>query len=245
MRKHYAIKDHQNSALAFVNESGAIVESYEYDAWGETKVFDSAGTQIAQSALGNRYLFQGREYDSATGLYYFRARWYDPETGRWLSKDPIGISGGLNLYEFCGNNPANSIDPTGLVDLNLSGESEADEYQGQLGYFDVAVHGNEEGKFADASGNVISVAEVYSQMIASGYEPGTPINLISCNAGKDGGDAQNLANAANATVKAATGTVTLPYKSHYLINPKTGKPITNPRKQKTKGKWIKKKPCKK
>jgi len=61
----------------------------------------------------NRYLFQGREYSFATGLYNFRARWYEPELGRWLSNDPIGISGGLNLYEFCGNNPVNYVDPWG------------------------------------------------------------------------------------------------------------------------------------
>jgi RHS repeat-associated protein len=82
-----------------------------------TTIFDSNGAEIAnhQSAIGNRHLWQDREYDSATGLYYFRARWYSPETGRWLSKDPIGISGGFNLYDFCGNDPVNFVDPTGLV----------------------------------------------------------------------------------------------------------------------------------
>lgn len=68
---------------------------------------------ITESACGNRFLFQGREYDYDTALYYFRNRWYEPETGRWLSPDPIGISGGLNLYSFCGNDPVNFIDPTG------------------------------------------------------------------------------------------------------------------------------------
>jgi len=58
-------------------------------------------------------LFQGREYSAATGLYNFRARWYDPVTGRWLSKDPIGLEGGLNLYVFCGNDPVNRRDPEG------------------------------------------------------------------------------------------------------------------------------------
>jgi len=48
-----------------------------------------------------RYRFQGRECSAATGLANFRMRWYDAETGRWLSKDPIGLSGGLNLYAFC------------------------------------------------------------------------------------------------------------------------------------------------
>ncbi len=65
------------------------------------------------SALGNRYLWQGREYSWSTGLYSFRARWYDPLTGRWLSPDPIGINGGLNLYVAFNNNPVNNRDPDG------------------------------------------------------------------------------------------------------------------------------------
>jgi RHS repeat-associated protein len=60
-------------------------------------------------------LWQGREYSYKTGLYYFRARWYDPVMGRWLSNDPIGISGGLNQYVFCANNPVNFRDPLGLI----------------------------------------------------------------------------------------------------------------------------------
>jgi RHS repeat-associated protein len=110
---YYAIKDHQNTVLAMVDEAGAVVESYEYDAYGNTTVLDASGTELSESAIGNRYMFQGREYDSSTGLYYFRARWYDSDSGRWLSKDPIGIEGGLNLYEFCGSNPVNNVDPEG------------------------------------------------------------------------------------------------------------------------------------
>ena len=118
---YYAVTDLQNTVLALVDSSGTVVESYEYDAWENVlSVKDGNGVPQASSLgtptsqIGNRYLFQGREYDSATGLYYFRARWYNPKTGRWLSKDPIGISGGLNLYVFCGNNPVNRIDPYGL-----------------------------------------------------------------------------------------------------------------------------------
>lgn len=102
--------------LALADENGNIVESYEYDAWGNVlSIKDGSGTVLSQSEIGNRYLWQGREYDSETGLYYFRARWYNPETGRWLSKDPIGIAGGLNLYVFCENNPVNFVDPMGLA----------------------------------------------------------------------------------------------------------------------------------
>ncbi|MCF7838814.1 MAG: RHS repeat-associated core domain-containing protein, partial [Candidatus Marinimicrobia bacterium] len=95
-------------------ESGTIVESYMYDAWGNLLgVYDSADQPLTSSTIGNRYLFHGREYSFATGLYNFRARWYDPTTGRWLSKDPIGISGGLNQYVAFGNNPVMFVDPFG------------------------------------------------------------------------------------------------------------------------------------
>lgn len=112
---YYAIKDHLNSIYAFMNESGSVVESYEYDAWGRMLgIYGADGTELTQSAIGSRYLWQGREYDSATGLYYFRARWYDPVAGRFVLKDPLGISGGLNQYVFCVNNPVMLCDPSGL-----------------------------------------------------------------------------------------------------------------------------------
>ena len=115
---YYAIKDHQNTVIALVDDSGSVAESYEYSAYGEIlDVKDGSGNSIAnqQSAIGNRYIFQGREIDWTTRLHYFRARWYNPETGRWLSKDPIGIHGGLNQYVFCGNNPVMFVDPMGLL----------------------------------------------------------------------------------------------------------------------------------
>ena len=100
--------------IALVDSTGTVVESYEYDAYGGTKVFDASEVELAESAIGNRYCFQGREINWSSKLYYFRARWYDPGSGRWLSKDPIGISGGLNQYVFVENDPVNSIDPSGL-----------------------------------------------------------------------------------------------------------------------------------
>jgi len=111
---YYYIKDHLGTVAAIADGSGNIVESYRYDAWGRVSVFDTAGQPLTESAVGNRFLFQGREYSWSTGLYYFRARWYDPITGRWLSNDPIGIGGGLNQYVFAGNNSVNVIDPLGL-----------------------------------------------------------------------------------------------------------------------------------
>jgi RHS repeat-associated protein len=111
---YYYLKDLSNTVLALANSSGSIVESYVYDAYGNVTIKNGSGTVIPTSAYGNRFLFQGREYDYTTQLYHFRARWYDSETGRWLSNDPIGISGGLNLYAFCSNDPVNFVDPMGL-----------------------------------------------------------------------------------------------------------------------------------
>jgi len=112
--RYYYLTDHLGSVLALTDGNGAIVESYRYDAWGRVLgVYDASGSQIDESAVGNRILWQGREYSWKTGLYYFRSRWYDPVTGRWLSNDPIGISGGLNQYVFCADNPVNFTDPYG------------------------------------------------------------------------------------------------------------------------------------
>ncbi len=87
-----------------------------YDAWGN--VLDESVSIPALATI--RYRFQGREWSAATGLVNFRMRWYDSETGRWLSKDPIGLGGGMNLYAFCGNDAVNNIDPWGLAVWNKS-----------------------------------------------------------------------------------------------------------------------------
>ncbi|MDZ4197926.1 MAG: RHS repeat-associated core domain-containing protein [Kiritimatiellia bacterium] len=119
-----ALTDHLGTVHAFVDENGDTVEFYKYDAWGNILgVYDSNGDPLTSdlglptSALGNRFLFQGREYSFSTGLYNFRARWYDPLTGRWLSNDPIGIGGGLNQYVAFGNNPVMFVDPWGNAPL--------------------------------------------------------------------------------------------------------------------------------
>ena len=114
----YAVKDHLGSVQALVDSSGDIAASYTYDAWGNVLSATINNSLLTINSL--RYLWQGREYSAATGLYQFRARWYAPELGRWLSPDPIGLEGGLNLYEFCRNAPVNFRDPYGedIADYN-------------------------------------------------------------------------------------------------------------------------------
>jgi RHS repeat-associated protein len=114
-KTYFALTDHLRSVHALADDTGTIVESYRFDAWGRVLgVYDGNNNPLMQSALGNRYLWQGREYSWQSGFYFFRVRWYDPITGRWLSNDPISISGGLNQYAFCSDNPVNFRDPFGL-----------------------------------------------------------------------------------------------------------------------------------
>jgi RHS repeat-associated protein len=99
----YFAQDRLGSTRALTDASGNVVEVQQYDSFG-----DGAGSVLT------RYGFTGRERDADTGLMYYRARWYDPQQGRFLSEDPIGLEGGVNLYAYVGNDPANSSDPLGL-----------------------------------------------------------------------------------------------------------------------------------
>lgn len=132
----------------------------------------------------------------------------------WLSKDPIGISGGLNLYVFCGNNPVNFVDPMGLYQTIFGDD---DGYSGTKGYWNVGgggLHGSEgQGYFSDGKGNQISPETVYAQMKADGYKDGTPIKLYVCYAALPGGDAKKLAQLAKASVLANTDLVKILHSS--------------------------------
>ena len=84
-------------------------------ALAQTYTFDSFGNQTASSgSLTNPFQYTARESDPETGLYYYRARYYDPTSGRFLSEDPKKFSGGLNFYTYAGNDSVGFRDPTGL-----------------------------------------------------------------------------------------------------------------------------------
>ena len=86
-----------------------LVNSYCYVAFR----YDPFGTLIAKRGTAQPFGFSTKRTDQATGLVYFGARWYAPHLGRWMTKDPLGETGGLNLYAYVFNNPINWIDPYG------------------------------------------------------------------------------------------------------------------------------------
>jgi len=77
--------------------------------------YDAYGREGAAAHLG-RFGYAGGVALPESGLTHFRARAYDPGTGRWVSADPIGVNGGINLYGYAGGDPVNFVDPSGLQD---------------------------------------------------------------------------------------------------------------------------------
>lgn len=101
------------SVAGISDQTGKLVEQYEYDPYGNVTILDGQFQPRASSVIGNPYLFTGRRLEAETGLYYYRARHYDPETGRFLQRDPLGYVDGNNLYAYAVNNPVNFFDPLG------------------------------------------------------------------------------------------------------------------------------------
>jgi RHS repeat-associated protein len=90
---------------------GGIAWSAQYRAWGEAKQVISEAARKA--GIHNPIRFQGQYADHETGLHYNRHRYYDPQTGRFISKDPVGLAGGINVFSYAVN-PVEWIDPLGL-----------------------------------------------------------------------------------------------------------------------------------
>jgi RHS repeat-associated protein len=105
------------------NSVGAVTDTYEYDAFGN--LLSQTGT------TPNLYRYRGEQYDSDLDLYYLRARWYNPATGRFLSQDPLpgklAKPATLHRYNYARANPVNRIDPSGREDLVEEGELDEEE----------------------------------------------------------------------------------------------------------------------
>ncbi|MCG8434279.1 MAG: hypothetical protein MJA83_09640 [Gammaproteobacteria bacterium] len=106
--------DGLGSVMELTADDGSVTSSTVYDTYG--RIVDQT------SSVASPYAFTGREFDAEIGLYYYRARYYDPEIGRFLSEDSFGFSAGdPNLYRYVQNNPVNFVDPDGRIPIQARG----------------------------------------------------------------------------------------------------------------------------
>ena len=133
---YYLLQDLLYCAVALTNSSGSIVEAYDTDPYGVTMVFTGPGADgiwftdddLASNYGANDIVFCGYRYDPESAKYYVRNRMYAPGPipngnvdtpvcgiGRWLQRDPIGYTGGINLYEYVGGRAVVEMDPNGTL----------------------------------------------------------------------------------------------------------------------------------
>ena len=121
---YFYTRDHLGSIREVIKQDGTLQARYDYDAYGKRSIIYQNAAYLGGSTFGYTghitlpALVTGQ---SELVLTHFRA--YDQELGRWLSADPLGEAGGMNLYGYVGNNPISFVDPMGLSywDLSFSG----------------------------------------------------------------------------------------------------------------------------
>lgn len=129
---YYFQKNIQGDVVRIYDGNGSLAARYEYDAWGNHRIYDEYGVDITEDIVTggqsftfgahigrvNPFRYRGYYYDAETGLYYLNSRYYDPSIGRFINADDISYIqptdiNGLNLFAYCGDNPVMYTDPNG------------------------------------------------------------------------------------------------------------------------------------
>jgi RHS repeat-associated protein len=162
---HY-LNDRLGTPEILTDAAGTVVWEAWYEPFGEAHIHPS-------SKVVNNHRFPGQYYDAETGLHYNYHRYYDPRTGRYITPDPIGQRGGINLHLYASNNPVNSIDQEGLIAIpgptgaiggsivgflsgTITGAISGAEQGGVVGAIGGAVGGGLAGMFSGAVGGFIT-----------------------------------------------------------------------------------------
>ena len=116
---YFPLYDNNGNVTDYVSETGEVVASYAYDAFGRTLSATGSMASVFPFRFSTKY------YDAETGLYYYGYRYYSRELGRWITRDPIEEDGGDNLYAFCGNNSLVKCDFMGCSDRGTVEELKA------------------------------------------------------------------------------------------------------------------------
>jgi RHS repeat-associated protein len=150
----------------------------------------------------------GQYYDQETGLHYNYYRYYDPSNGRYVTPDPIGLEGGINLFTYVAGNPIIRIDPLGLVDLNLFHQKDAWYYNAAQkipsppNTFTVGGHGEKGGYYVYDQMKHIPPEKLAEKIMGDkNWKSGMSVQLYICNAGVGGVNsyAQKLSDAMGGT----------------------------------------------
>jgi len=112
---YYYHTDHLGSSNITTDRNGNVIQQYEYKAYGDKRFLQD--NAAGHPEYDPTYRYTGQAFDDDTGLYYYGARYYDPELGRFTQADTMvpsaAIPQTLNRYAYCGNNPLKYVDPTG------------------------------------------------------------------------------------------------------------------------------------
>jgi RHS repeat-associated protein len=175
----YYHQDGLGTVTELTDINGSVAKAYAYDAYGN--LLESPGT------VEQPYTYTGREYDSESGLYFYRARYYDAGMGRFLQKDPVGLRGGINIYRYASNNPAKWRDPVGLWDFGntfdaisnvFSVAGDGEYYGAAIGGGIGAIAGSPAGPPGVVGGAVFG--SVVGGLIGFGFD-GRCAGVLNCN----------------------------------------------------------------
>ena len=169
--------DQVGTPQTLTNELGEYVWEIKQDTWGTALAIKASSSLLEQTNIR----FQGQYYDGETGLHYNRYRYYEPFGARYVSKDPIGLFGGMNNFIYV-KDPLLLVDPNGLMEINTSNAPYATynyKFDFNSSYIDLI---NYEGK--GVVKRVTKLATMFSEKIQP--EPitfnGGKLNILKCRA---------------------------------------------------------------
>ena len=121
MQVYHYHNDHLGTPNELTDQQGEVVWYADYQAWGNTATVEWKEQRIDNIVVSEEHLqpirFQGQSFDTETGLHYNRFRYFDPDMGMFTTREPIGLNGGINVFQYAPN-PLEWIDPLGLMPLS-------------------------------------------------------------------------------------------------------------------------------
>ncbi len=127
VEKLYCLMDYFDP-ISVTNDEGNIQERYQFSAFGLRSITDAEWTAQSESEFDFQHAFHGQSVDPETLYYNYGYRYYHSMVGRWLSKDPIGETGGVNVQAFVENHPVNDTDAYGLACCAASLKVRGDDF---------------------------------------------------------------------------------------------------------------------